>query len=92
MILCQKKSFFCKSYHHCSNVQGIIIIIPVRTMSVCTGEVECEPPNNRLNKFFGTLTIRDEEQPEETATQYSLDNDKILLRVSYSIIIIKHIS
>lgn len=37
-----------------------------------TGEVVCEPPNNVLNKFEGTLTWN-----EDT---YALDNDKILLR------------
>lgn len=36
------------------------------------GEVRCEPPNNRLDKFKGTLT-------QNTQT-YSLDNDKVLLR------------
>ena len=39
-----------------------------------TGYVECEPPNNRLHKFVGTLTWNNE--------QYSIDNDKVLLRVS----------
>ena len=38
------------------------------------GYVECEPPNNRLHKFVGTLTWNDK--------QYSIDNDKVLLRVS----------
>uniref|UniRef100_A0A3Q2EIR5 Phospholipid-transporting ATPase n=1 Tax=Cyprinodon variegatus TaxID=28743 RepID=A0A3Q2EIR5_CYPVA len=37
-----------------------------------SGEVRCEPPNNRLDKFMGTLTI--------DGQQYGLDNDKILLR------------
>lgn len=32
----------------------------------------CEPPNNRLSKFEGTLTCDNE--------RYSIDNDKILLR------------
>ncbi|XP_059894053.1 probable phospholipid-transporting ATPase IM [Gadus macrocephalus] len=36
------------------------------------GEVRCEPPNNRLDKFKGTLTVN-----EQT---YALDNDKVLLR------------
>ena len=39
------------------------------------GYVECEPPNNRLHKFVGTLTWNEE--------QYSLDNDKVLLRVGW---------
>jgi hypothetical protein len=36
------------------------------------GLIVCEPPNNHLNKFEGTLTWN--------GKQYSLDNDKILLR------------
>lgn len=36
------------------------------------GEITCEPPNNHLNKFEGRLTWK--------SKQYSLDNDKILLR------------
>lgn len=36
------------------------------------GYVECEPPNNRLHKFVGTLKWK--------KNTYSLDNDKILLR------------
>ncbi|KAG7216627.1 hypothetical protein INR49_023336 [Caranx melampygus] len=37
-----------------------------------TGEVRCEPPNNRLDKFKGTLTL--------DGQTYALDNDKVLLR------------
>ncbi|XP_046439096.1 probable phospholipid-transporting ATPase IM isoform X3 [Daphnia pulex] len=36
------------------------------------GEIICEPPNNHLNKFDGRLTWN--------GKQYSLDNEKILLR------------
>ncbi|KAI4821411.1 hypothetical protein KUCAC02_029345, partial [Chaenocephalus aceratus] len=36
------------------------------------GEVGCEPPNNRLDRFTGTLTY--------AGQKYSLDNEKILLR------------
>uniref|UniRef100_A0A4W6FKN8 Phospholipid-transporting ATPase n=1 Tax=Lates calcarifer TaxID=8187 RepID=A0A4W6FKN8_LATCA len=36
------------------------------------GEVRCEPPNNRLDRFTGTLTF--------AGQKYSLDNEKILLR------------
>ncbi|XP_069369713.1 phospholipid-transporting ATPase ID [Paralichthys olivaceus] len=36
------------------------------------GEVRCEPPNNRLDKFKGTMTL--------SGQAYSLDNDKVLLR------------
>lgn len=51
---------------------------------LCSGEIDCEPPNNRLHKFVGVLTMKDEEeqQPENIWKQYPLDNDKILLRVS----------
>ncbi len=34
--------------------------------------LECEPPNELLNQFEGTLTWKE--------TKYSLDNDKMLLR------------
>lgn len=40
--------------------------------SVLQGEVHCEPPNNRLDRFTGTLTYADQ--------KYPLDNEKILLR------------
>ncbi|KAF7663742.1 hypothetical protein LDENG_00202030 [Lucifuga dentata] len=36
------------------------------------GEVVCEPPNNKLDKFTGTLSWRD--------NKYPLDNEKMLLR------------
>ncbi|XP_076016071.1 phospholipid-transporting ATPase ID-like [Genypterus blacodes] len=36
------------------------------------GEVLCEPPNNRLDKFRGTLTVEGQ--------TYAVDNDKVLLR------------
>uniref|UniRef100_A0A3Q1HKG3 Phospholipid-transporting ATPase n=1 Tax=Anabas testudineus TaxID=64144 RepID=A0A3Q1HKG3_ANATE len=36
------------------------------------GEVRCEPPNNRLDRFTGTLTY--------AGQKYPLDNEKILLR------------
>lgn len=36
------------------------------------GEVICEPPNNKLDKFTGTLYWRD--------NKYPLDNDNMLLR------------
>ena len=42
------------------------------------GYVEAEIPNNRLHKFVGTLTYNDQ--------QYSLDNDKIVLRVRYIVL------
>nr|XP_061836890.1 phospholipid-transporting ATPase ID-like [Nerophis lumbriciformis]XP_061836891.1 phospholipid-transporting ATPase ID-like [Nerophis lumbriciformis] len=36
------------------------------------GEIRCEPPNNQLDKFKGTLTA--------DGQMYSLDHDKVLLR------------
>ncbi|XP_009696547.1 PREDICTED: phospholipid-transporting ATPase FetA-like, partial [Cariama cristata] len=36
------------------------------------GEVKCEAPNNKLDKFTGTLVLRGE--------KYALDNEKMLLR------------
>ncbi|XP_046677683.1 phospholipid-transporting ATPase ID isoform X2 [Homalodisca vitripennis] len=36
------------------------------------GEIICEPPNNKLNKFQGTLIWQ--------GTKYPLDNDRVLLR------------
>uniref|UniRef100_A0A8B9QGZ2 Phospholipid-transporting ATPase n=1 Tax=Apteryx owenii TaxID=8824 RepID=A0A8B9QGZ2_APTOW len=36
------------------------------------GEVKCEAPNNKLDKFTGTLTLRGE--------KYALDSEKMLLR------------
>ncbi|NWY46078.1 AT8B5 ATPase, partial [Sylvia atricapilla] len=36
------------------------------------GEIRCEAPNNKLDKFTGTLSLRGE--------KYALDNEKMLLR------------
>ena len=41
-------------------------------MKYLIGEIVCEPPNNNLTKFEGTLYIKGE--------SFSLDNDKMLLR------------
>uniref|UniRef100_A0A673GRP0 Phospholipid-transporting ATPase n=1 Tax=Sinocyclocheilus rhinocerous TaxID=307959 RepID=A0A673GRP0_9TELE len=41
-------------------------------MNLFICEVRCEPPNNRLDKFTGTLTLRGE--------TFALDNERILLR------------
>ncbi|XP_055009177.1 phospholipid-transporting ATPase ID-like [Boleophthalmus pectinirostris] len=41
-------------------------------LTAFNGEVRCEPPNNRLDKFKGTLTF--------SGQSYALDNDKVLLR------------
>ncbi|XP_013857953.1 phospholipid-transporting ATPase ID [Austrofundulus limnaeus] len=44
----------------------------IEAISAFRGEVRCEPPNNRLDKFKGNLTINGQ--------TYGLDNDKVLLR------------
>uniref|UniRef100_A0A3B4FPK6 Uncharacterized protein n=1 Tax=Pundamilia nyererei TaxID=303518 RepID=A0A3B4FPK6_9CICH len=44
----------------------------IEALTAFNGEVRCEPPNNRLDKFKGTLTLNGE--------RYALDNDKVLLR------------
>ncbi|XP_029024237.1 phospholipid-transporting ATPase ID [Betta splendens] len=44
----------------------------VRALAAFAGEVRCEPPNNRLDKFKGTLTV--------DGQTFALDNDKVLLR------------
>ncbi|XP_069068532.1 phospholipid-transporting ATPase ID-like [Pleurodeles waltl] len=44
----------------------------LRKMSDFSGEIVCEAPNNKLDRFSGTLTYKKE--------KYSLDNEKILLR------------
>ena len=65
---------------YCScRIQLCIVCTVIRhlpTVShMCIGYVEAEKPNNRLHKFVGTLTYNDQ--------QYSLDNEKIVLRVRY---------
>uniref|UniRef100_A0A671T9L1 Phospholipid-transporting ATPase n=1 Tax=Sinocyclocheilus anshuiensis TaxID=1608454 RepID=A0A671T9L1_9TELE len=44
----------------------------IQKLAAFNGEVRCEPPNNRLDKFTGTLTVRGE--------TFALDNERILLR------------
>ncbi|XP_031685480.1 phospholipid-transporting ATPase ID [Oncorhynchus kisutch] len=44
----------------------------IHSLAAFNGEVRCEPPNNRLDRFTGTLT--------NAGQKYSLDNNKILLR------------
>lgn len=39
---------------------------------VCSGEVVCEPPNNKLDRFCGTLYWQDK--------KYTLTNQNMLLR------------
>ncbi|XP_069482895.1 phospholipid-transporting ATPase ID-like [Ambystoma mexicanum] len=44
----------------------------LKQMSAFNGEIVCEAPNNKLDRFTGTLTYK--------KAKYSLDNEKILLR------------
>ncbi|XP_030647206.1 probable phospholipid-transporting ATPase IM [Chanos chanos] len=44
----------------------------IQALAAFNGEVCCEPPNNRLDRFTGTLT--------HAGQKYALDNQKILLR------------
>uniref|UniRef100_A0AAY4BEF7 Phospholipid-transporting ATPase n=1 Tax=Denticeps clupeoides TaxID=299321 RepID=A0AAY4BEF7_9TELE len=44
----------------------------IKDLAAFNGEVCCEPPNNRLDRFTGTLTF--------TGQKYALDNERILLR------------
>lgn len=46
------------------------------------GRIECELPNNRLDKYVGLLAMESLEEEQDIA-QYALDNDKILLRVGF---------
>lgn len=44
----------------------------IQRLAAFNGEVHCEPPNNRLDKFTGTLTV--------AGDTLALDNERILLR------------
>lgn len=44
----------------------------IEALASFNGEVRCEPPNNRLDKFKGVLSL--------DGQTYSLDNEKLLLR------------
>uniref|UniRef100_A0A672N9U3 Phospholipid-transporting ATPase n=1 Tax=Sinocyclocheilus grahami TaxID=75366 RepID=A0A672N9U3_SINGR len=46
--------------------------VPEPSSASLSLSVRCEPPNNRLDKFTGTLTVRGE--------TFALDNERILLR------------
>lgn len=59
-------SFHVISCHH--------FLLLMCTSHVNVGEVVCEPPNNRLHKFVGSLAWNSQ--------TYSLDNDRLVLRVS----------
>uniref|UniRef100_A0A673GTU4 Phospholipid-transporting ATPase n=1 Tax=Sinocyclocheilus rhinocerous TaxID=307959 RepID=A0A673GTU4_9TELE len=54
------------------NNEFVTVISLLNTVLYISGEVRCEPPNNRLDKFTGTLTLRGE--------TFALDNERILLR------------
>uniref|UniRef100_A0A8C1QL77 Phospholipid-transporting ATPase n=1 Tax=Cyprinus carpio TaxID=7962 RepID=A0A8C1QL77_CYPCA len=56
-------------YIETAELDGLVSNISILYIS---GEVRCEPPNNRLDKFTGTLTMRGE--------TFALDNERILLR------------
>uniref|UniRef100_A0A8C1T2X0 Phospholipid-transporting ATPase n=1 Tax=Cyprinus carpio TaxID=7962 RepID=A0A8C1T2X0_CYPCA len=60
-VNCTKASLLCRTL-----IKYTISILYI------SGEVRCEPPNNRLDKFTGTLTVRGE--------TFALDNERILLR------------
>lgn len=63
------EDFIFKSKEY-SNIQLSVLLF----FSMNSGEIICEAPNNTLDKFRGTLYCDEK--------KYSLDNDKILLRVS----------
>ena len=48
--------------------------ISTREVRVLSGEVQCEPPNNRLYKFVGTITLNN------TPDQVPIGPDQLLLR------------
>lgn len=56
--------------HFCSRQIGYRC--EISPVCVCSGEVRCEAPNNRLDKFTGTLSVQGE--------TFALDNERILLR------------
>uniref|UniRef100_A0A8C4NUX7 Phospholipid-transporting ATPase n=1 Tax=Dicentrarchus labrax TaxID=13489 RepID=A0A8C4NUX7_DICLA len=59
----------------CFNISFVILSTASNLLchlSLLLGEVRCEPPNNRLDRFTGTLTY--------AGQKYPLDNEKILLR------------
>uniref|UniRef100_A0A672NB00 Phospholipid-transporting ATPase n=1 Tax=Sinocyclocheilus grahami TaxID=75366 RepID=A0A672NB00_SINGR len=59
----------CCLQHFIYNITRVSLL---NTVLYISGEVRCEPPNNRLDKFTGTLTVRGE--------TFALDNERILLR------------
>ncbi|KAM3600345.1 uncharacterized protein V6R79_021779 [Siganus canaliculatus] len=44
----------------------------IETLAAFNGEIRCEPPNNRLDKYKGNLIMNGQ--------TYALDNDKVVLR------------
>ena len=49
-----------------------VLLDDIRKLSTFHGEIHCEPPNNNLTKYEGTLIWN--------GKTYPLDNDKMLLR------------
>uniref|UniRef100_A0A672N838 Phospholipid-transporting ATPase n=1 Tax=Sinocyclocheilus grahami TaxID=75366 RepID=A0A672N838_SINGR len=59
-------------YIETAELDGLVSKYMNVNMNLFICEVRCEPPNNRLDKFTGTLTVRGE--------TFALDNERILLR------------
>uniref|UniRef100_A0A9J8DBD4 Phospholipid-transporting ATPase n=1 Tax=Cyprinus carpio carpio TaxID=630221 RepID=A0A9J8DBD4_CYPCA len=59
-------------YIETAELDGLVTEHVGVNMNLFICEVRCEPPNNRLDKFTGTLTVRGE--------TFALDNERILLR------------
>lgn len=71
MITCIFQWFFLMKF--CGLPSAAVPAMTVHLFLPCpSGKVICEPPNNKLDKFTGTLYWRD--------NKYPLDNEKMLLR------------
>uniref|UniRef100_A0A671SAP0 Phospholipid-transporting ATPase n=1 Tax=Sinocyclocheilus anshuiensis TaxID=1608454 RepID=A0A671SAP0_9TELE len=57
-----------EQFQRIANAYFLFLLI----LQVCKIQVCCEPPNNRLDRFTGTLTF--------DSQKYSLDNERVLLR------------
>uniref|UniRef100_A0A8C1IE82 Phospholipid-transporting ATPase n=1 Tax=Cyprinus carpio TaxID=7962 RepID=A0A8C1IE82_CYPCA len=57
-----------EQFQRIANAYFLFLLI----LQVCKIQVCCEPPNNRLDRFTGTLTFNSQ--------KYSLDNERVLLR------------
>uniref|UniRef100_A0A3Q3KLL6 Phospholipid-transporting ATPase n=1 Tax=Monopterus albus TaxID=43700 RepID=A0A3Q3KLL6_MONAL len=58
-------------YIETAELDGLVCLLCYKVLQLVS-EVRCEPPNNRLDRFTGTLTY--------AGQKYALDNEKILLR------------